>query len=203
MTRAMAPAMGTPPNRDAGKGAFDPHAVLALRARQEEQVDRHQRLIERLTYGLGRPSTIYTTLLMVVAWIAFNLLAPVFSLPVLDPPPFSRMQGVISLTALLMTTMVLTTQNRQARHAEQRAHLDLEVNILSEQKIAKLIGLIEELRRDMPNVHNRRDSVAEEMTRALDPETVISALEETMDASHSANDEENESARPLGKLGSE
>ncbi len=55
----------------------------------------------------------------------------------------------------------------------------------------------------MPNVHNRRDSVAEEMTRALDPQTVISALEETMDASHSANDEEQEPGPMLRKFGSE
>ncbi|MDP9002269.1 MAG: DUF1003 domain-containing protein [Myxococcota bacterium] len=199
----MPPAVGSPPNRDAGKTAFDPHTVLALRARQEEQVDRHQRLIERVTYSLGRPPTIYVTLLIVAVWISFNVLAPKLLLPAVDPPPFSRMQGVIGLTALLMTTMVLTTQNRQARHAEQRAHLDLEVNILSEQKIAKLIALIEELRRDMPNVHNRRDSVAEEMTRALDPQTVISALEETMDASHSANDEEQEPGPMLRKFGSE
>src|SRR5581483_10605460 len=91
-----------------------------------------------------------------------------------DPPPFGRAQGVVGLAALLMTTMVLTTQNRQMRHAEQRSHLDLQVNLLAEQKVAKLIALVEELRRDLPNVHNRKDSLAEAMTRSVDPGAVSS-----------------------------
>jgi uncharacterized membrane protein len=179
-----------PTHRDPPQGTLDPPTVVGLRAQQEGEVSRHQRLVERITGALGRPRTIYIELLLVGAWVTYNLLAPALSLPVLDPPPFNRAQGAIGLAALLMTTMVLTTQNRQARHAEQRAHLDLEVNILAEQKIAKLIALIEELRRDMPNVHNRKDSVAEQMTRALDPKAVISALEETTDESGAPSGEE-------------
>jgi uncharacterized membrane protein len=164
-------------------------AVLELRARQQEQVGRHQRFVERVTHALGRPRTIYLILLLVAAWVAYNLLARAVGLPVLDPPPFSSMEACIGLAALLMTTMVLTTQNRQARHAEQRAHLDLQVNILAEQKIAKVIALVEELRRDLPNVQHRRDSVADSMTRALDPGAVISALEETPDSPQPERDD--------------
>jgi uncharacterized membrane protein len=77
--------------------------------------------------------------------------------------------------------MVLATQNRQRRSAEERARLDLQVNLLAEQKVAKLIALIEELRRDMPNVKNRRDRVAEAMTQAVDPHAVTTALEDTIE----------------------
>ena len=44
--------------------------------------------------------------------------------------------------------------------------LILELAILSEQKIAKVIQLLEELRRDNPNIHDRRDPEAETMSRA-------------------------------------
>jgi uncharacterized membrane protein len=197
----LAHTVSASPDRNASAGSVGSHAILALRARQEEQVDRHQRLVERITYAIGRPATIYVTLVLVGAWVAYNLLSPALSLPEFDPPPFSRMQGVIGVAALLMTTMVLTTQNRQGRHAEQRAHLDLEVNILAEQKIAKLIALVEELRRDMPNVHDRTDSVAEKMTRALDPGAVIAALEETLDVSGPPRNEKERPEGPSGKPG--
>lgn len=174
-------------------------AVLALRARQEEEIGRHQRLVERVTRGIGRPRTLYVILLFVIAWVAFNLVAPTLALPVLDPPPFSRLQGVVGLAALLMTTMVLTTQNRQARHAEHRAHLDLQVNLLAEQKITKLIALLEELRRDLPNVHNRKDPLAEAMTQAVDPGAVISALEENLDSRSPAKGEGSRKGEPEGK----
>jgi uncharacterized membrane protein len=84
-----------------------------------------------------------------------------------------------------MTTMVLTTQNRQAKQAERRAELDLQVNLLSEQKITKVIALFEELRRDMPAVPNRDDPVATAMTHAVDPHDVISALESTFEPAES------------------
>lgn len=74
--------------------------------------------------------------------------------------------------------MVLTTQNRQSRHAERHAQLDLQVNLLAEQKVAKLIALVEELRRDMPSVPDRVDPVAEGMTEPLDPEVVLTVLED-------------------------
>lgn len=180
--------MSVPRDMEAAKSQVDSQAVLALRARQEDQIGRHQRLVERVALALGRPRTVYLTLAAAVAWVAFNLLAPTLSLPVLDAPPFSRTQGVVGLAALLMTITVLTTQNRQARHAEQRAHLDLQVNLLAEQKIAKLIALVEELRRDLPNVPNRRDSLADAMTSAMEPDAVISALEENFDAAPPAEE---------------
>jgi uncharacterized membrane protein len=175
--------MNRSPKTRAAKTQLDSQAVLALRARQDEQIGRQQRFVEHLTLAFGRPRTIYVTLAMVVLWVVFNLVAPALSLPVLDSPPFGRMQGIVGLAALLMTTMVLTTQNRQAQHAEQRAHLDLHVSLLVEQKVAKLVALVEELRRDLPNVPDRKDSLADAMTRTVDPEAVISVLEKRLDRS--------------------
>ena len=88
----------------------------------------------------------------------------------------------MALSALLMTTLVLITENRQARNAEQRSHLDLQVNVLAEHKIAKLIALVEELRRDLPMVKDRVDKEADAMQEAADPAAMLVALEMTVDA---------------------
>jgi uncharacterized membrane protein len=89
-----------------------------------------------------------------------------------------------------MSTMILITQNRQTTHAEQRAQLDLQVNLLAEQKVAKLVALLEELRRDMPSVRDRVDQVAEGMKEPVDPHAVLSALEQTLETSRKGSDEE-------------
>ena len=75
-----------------------------------------------------------------------------------------------------MTITILTTQNRERQSAEERAHLELQINLLSERKIAKLIALVEELRKDMPNVPNRTDVLANQMQEAVDPHAVLNAL---------------------------
>ncbi|GAC1351556.1 MAG: DUF1003 domain-containing protein [Polyangiales bacterium] len=155
--------------------------IAALRARAEGSIGTHQRAIERVTTFLGRPRTIYAIFGFAAAWVGYNLLAFTLGGKPFDRPPFPALQGLFSLAALLMTIMVLTTQNRIDRHAEKRAHLDLQVNLLAEQKIAKLIGLVEELRRDLPNVKNRSDAMAEAMTNAVDPTAVASMLEQTFE----------------------
>jgi uncharacterized membrane protein len=154
-------------------------AVAAMVARGEQNVHRHQRFIEYLTAIIGRPTTAYAIAAFVVAWVAWNSLGSAVGVPVVDPPPFSWLQGIVGVGALLTTTMVLATQNRLGGSAEQRARLDLQVNLIAEQKTAKIIALLEELRRDLPSVANRVDLEAEAMTEAVDPHSVASALEES------------------------
>ncbi len=168
--------------------------IGVLVSRAERDITRHQRAIERFTRLLGRPRTLYVVVGLVVAWIAFNLEAPRLGIARLDDPPFSWLQGVVSLGALLMTIMVLTSQNRQLQVAQQRAHLDLQVNLLAEQKVAKVIALLEELRRDLPNVVNRRDSVAEKMQEPVDPAAMASAIEQSLNKAetHEASDDDDD-----------
>jgi uncharacterized membrane protein len=167
--------------------------IGAIVSMAERKITRHQRAVERFTRVIGRPRTLYLIVGLGVAWALFNLAAPQLGLHRFDDPPFFWLQGLISLGALLTTVMVLTTQNRHLHLAEQRAHLDLQVNLLAEQKVAKLIGLIEELRRDLPNVVNRRDSVAEKMQEPVDPAAMASAIEQTLSqATQSVSGDEEE-----------
>ena len=105
---------------------------------------------------------------------------PDLGLPQFDPPPFDLLQLTLGIISLPMTIAVLIKQDRQEKLAEQRAQLSLQLNLLSEQKIAKLIGLVEELRRDLPNVEDRYDPEVEIMKEAADPQAVMTALEETL-----------------------
>lgn len=153
-----------------------------LHARGESDVSVHQRTVEKVTAFLGRPLFLSFVLGIVALWVLLNLLMRRSGITAIDAPPFFWLQGVVGLGALLLTIVVLITQNRQARLAERRAQLDLQVNLLSEQKIAKVIALMEELRRDIPSVRNRHDPEAEAMSEAADPHAVLDALEEKLDA---------------------
>ncbi|HEY9846875.1 MAG TPA: DUF1003 domain-containing protein [Candidatus Caenarcaniphilales bacterium] len=141
---------------------------------------RHQRVVEAGTTFFGRPSFLYGTLLVVTLWMLPNALPQPWGFGRFDPPPFDLLQFVLGLGSLLMTIGVLIKQNRQEKLAEQRAQLSLQLNLLSEQKIAKLVDLVEELRRDLPNVKDRYDPEAEVMKQAADPHIVMNVLEETL-----------------------
>ena len=153
-------------------------AVQGFYTRENRKISRSQRLLERLSHIMGKPEFLGLILLVVVAWTLGNLGLGRLGLAQFDPPPFFWLQGAIGLGALLTATVVLTKQNRLAGLAEQRAHLDLKVTLLTEQKAAKLIDLLEELRRDLPNVKDRHDSSAAVMQQAMNPELVLAALDE-------------------------
>ncbi|MCW3061725.1 MAG: hypothetical protein JWQ02_3546 [Capsulimonas sp.] len=165
-------------------------AVVALHALAEQQVDPHQRGVESLTSWLGRPQFFYGILVGVSLWMIANTIAYRSHWAERDDPPFFWLQGIVGLCALLMTTVVLITQNRQGKLAERREQLDLQMSLLTEQRTAKIIDLLEELRRDMPSVHNRVDPEAEALIKTVDPQEVLAALEtrleETMETTAAA-----------------
>lgn len=151
--------------------------IVELYARAEQGRGRPQRVIEWFTHTVGRPATFFAVLVFVACWIGFHTLRRSF-----DPPPFYWLQGIVGLLALLVTTMVLITQNRQTKHEQQRDLLNLHVNLVVEQKVAKLIALVEELRRDLPSVTDRPDPEAQAMAGSVDAHAVAETLERDLDA---------------------
>ena len=152
-------------------------AIKTLHMRADENLSRYQRPIETVSSLLGHPAFFYGIVFFVTAWVLLNVFSPLFAVAPFDPAPYFWLQGLVGLGALLTTTIVLITQTRQGKLAEQRAQLDLQVSLLAEQKTAKLIALLEELRRDLPEVTNRHDAEAVAMEQSTDPHAILDALE--------------------------
>ena len=153
-------------------------AVQGFYSREQQRISRTQRALEQLSRTLGQPAFLGGALLVVAGWMLANVVLKLCGFAQFDPAPFFWLQGLVSLTALVTTCVVLIKQNRLAGLAEQRAHLDLKVTLLTEQKAAKLIDLLEELRRDLPNVKNRDDPEAVALQHSMDPGLVLAALDE-------------------------
>lgn len=169
-----------PPATDAVPASINQNieAIGDYYKREEQRTTRAQRVLERLADAIGRPVFLSLILLFVAAWMLGNVLAPRFGLPAFDPPPFSALQGFVSLSALLITTILLIGQNRLAKLEQRRGDLELQVNILTEQKTTTLIRLIEELRRDLPMVPDRHDADAATLQVPTDANQILSALED-------------------------
>ena len=137
-----------------------------------------QRVVERLTRFLSRPRAAGFLAVGVAIWIGLNLILEALGARAFDPPPFDGLQSLTGVGALLMTVFILVTQRREDELSELREQLTLQLAMVSEQKTAKLIELIEELRRDLPNVHDRPDAEAASLSRPADPDAVLEALKE-------------------------
>jgi uncharacterized membrane protein len=137
------------------------------------------RAVARTMTFVGRPQFLGVLTVIAASWICLNLLAGALGYRPIDPPPFSGLIGAVSLASLYMVVLILATQRRENQLAQLREKLNLELAILSEQKTAKVIQLLEESRRDNPLLRNRVDQEAEAMAQPADPQSVLEAIKET------------------------
>lgn len=155
--------------------------IIGFQAKQVQKLPWHARIIEKVASFFSKSEFLYLQLLFFGSWIICSHLTPQllpFGLPLFDV----REMGV-DVAALLFATGVLVQQSRQDKLAEQRSHLILQINLLTEQKIAKLIKLVEELREDLPDIQNRHDWEAQIMQQAIDPQEVLNILQNNLEQS--------------------
>ena len=169
---ANAPKSGLPSSVNQNIGT-----IAEFYARHEEHTSATQKVVEKVAAFLGSPGYVFANLVFIVGWIAFNLIAEDLGWQQIDEPPFFWLQGLIGLNAFVISTTVLIRQNRMSRLAEHHAHLDLQVNLLTEEKSSKIIALLEELRHDMPGVRDKPDREVEELSKRADAKAVLSAIE--------------------------
>ena len=138
--------------------------------------------VEWMTDRLGRPWTFLLLLASIAAWIAFNGVSAHNHAHPPDPPPFWWMQTVLSILAFLMTILILATENRQGALDERRAQLTLQISLLSEKKISKLIQLVERIRQEHPLLSDPTEKETGAMMTPANPKQVMRSLDEAQEA---------------------
>ena len=108
-------------------------------------------------------------------WIVANLIVWGIGGQPVDLPAFPWLRGAAELFPVFIVMLILVAQKHEDELNAQRDTLTLELAILSEQKIAKVILLLEELRRDSPHIHDRVDSQADQMAQHSDARSLLAA----------------------------
>lgn len=157
------------------------HTTAQLRTVHRLEASLLQQALDRLTAIIGWPGFVALLSLTILAWIAANLAMVKLGFSPVDPPPFAWLQTVSSTGALMVAVLILTTQRREDTLADHRAQLILELSISNDQKIAKIIGLLEESRRDNPAITDRIDDQAAAMSTPSNTDAVLEAIKELRD----------------------
>lgn len=72
-------------------------------------------------------------------WVVLNIIPGVRHI---DPFPFTFLTLVVSLEAIFLSTFILISQNHDTKISERRNHLDLQINLLSEQENTRMIEML-------------------------------------------------------------
>lgn len=158
-------------------------SVTAFHLEHYSQASSLQRWIDRLTDRLGQPGVV---LAIILAFLAWSAIAAITTGGAVDQPPFAWLELAGTLTALMVSILILVTQRREDQLAERRAKLTLELALLADRKSSKIIALLEELRHDHPDVADRIDQETDDLAVPADPKAVIEAIDKQT-AAPSAN----------------
>jgi uncharacterized membrane protein len=160
--------------------------VAAFHHEHYKQASGPQRAIDTVTGWIGRPATFISTLAVLAVWaaVAWKVGGRV------DQPIFAWLEFAATVGALIIAMLVLVTQHREDELAERRAQLTLELALLADRRSAKIIALIEEFRRDIPNVADRLDPESAAMATPADPQTVAAAIESGLAEPHQGREKQ-------------
>lgn len=136
-----------------------------------------QRAIDATTDTFGRPVFAIIVLAALAAWAGLALARGAS----VTEPLFGWLELAATLTALIFTQLILVTQRREDRLADRRDQLALELALLADRRSAKIIELLEEIRRDAPGLADRIDRQSEAMKTPADPQKVLKAIDEKTD----------------------
>lgn len=89
---------------------------------------------------VGTMSFVLCHVLGFAVWAVVNAgLIP--GIPAFDPYPYTLLTMLVSLEGVLVAVFVLMKQNRMSGRADQRDHLNLQIDLLSEKEITKMLEL--------------------------------------------------------------
>lgn len=145
----------------------------------EEEFNSHRSLGDFIGDSIGGVASniafVLINLIFIVTWIAINS-GYFLNIEAFDPYPFGLLSLIITSESVLLFMLVLIKQNRMTRRAEQRAHFALQLTMLVEQELTKVLQMLEKVGVSM-GVSTATDS----KTKALSEETHLETLAEKLD----------------------
>jgi uncharacterized membrane protein len=152
-------------------------AIEYHQSQHQQNTKTHHRILNKIGAIFGSPQFLYGQIVFYAIWIGSSHLAEEKIIPKNFPLFELHLHG-LEIASLLISTEVLVYQTREEKIRAEQSHLMLQLNLVTEQKIAKLISLVEELRVDLPDVIDRDDLEAEIMQQAIDPQAILEAIQQ-------------------------
>jgi uncharacterized membrane protein len=151
-------------------------ALIERREQEEQRKGLQERIADKITRFTGSLPFVYLHLALFGSWITINL-GWIPGVPRFDPS-LVILAMAASVEAIFLSTFVLITQNRMAALADKRADLDLQISLLAEHEITRVLTLVRSMA-DRMGIEASRSPELNELARDVAPEKVMDRIEES------------------------
>ena len=153
-------------------------AVESIEARVRARRTWLEKLEDRIVATFGTIEFLTLNLLFFLAWIILNTgLVPWFK--PFDPYPFIFLTMIVSLEAIILAAFVLITQNRQEAVNSLREETNLQIELISEQEITKVLEILAVMIKKM-GIDISKDPEIKQMLEPLNTKEIERKLEEQL-----------------------
>ena len=163
-------------NLDAGMAGVVERNIRALLDRKKEEDQKtsfEERLAAKITAFTGSMAFVYLHLLLFGVWIAWNSgLLPFHRFD----PTFVILAMWASVEAIFLSTFVLISQNRMNLLADRRSELDVQISLLTEHEVTRLITMVTAIAEKL-EIDNSNQEEIEELSKDVHPEKVMDTIE--------------------------
>ena len=147
----------------------------SIQKRLSERRTVSDKLADFLVRSAGTITVAIIHIFLFSIWIFINLdMVPWFR--VFDPYPFNFLTMIVSLEAIFLAIFVLISQNRESKIADLRQEFDVQVNIIAEREITKIIHMLAYVMNHL-NIHYENDAELRQMMRPLNIDEIRAQLE--------------------------
>jgi uncharacterized membrane protein len=170
-----------PPQPGTLNRALERNIAALERRRREEAAEAtfQDRLAQAIARFTGSMAFVYVHLALYGLWIAANL-EWVPGVPAWDPT-FVVLAMIASVESIFLSTFILITQNRMSAAADVRADLDLQISLLAEHELTRVVDMVDAIADRLGIAHAAKGEV-EELKRDVAPEAVLDAISSTEEA---------------------
>jgi len=151
-------------------------AIADLEKKTLEERAHISRISELATKIAGSGKFIVGHLVVFGVWMALNTTRIAF-----DPKPWDLLNLILTFEAIVLTSIVLIAQRDLKRVADLRANLDLQVNILAEQELTAILGLLNKVCTKLGIDPKRADPDVEQLAQDTDVKTIATVIEKSLD----------------------
>ena len=144
------------------------------RERRRAKASLQDKAADAISGFAGSMMFVYLHVLVFGGWIAINLgWLPL--LPAWDPT-LVVLAMAASVESIFLSTFVLINQNRMAAEDEEKAELDLQINLLNEHETTRLVELVDAIAKHL-GIETKVGAELEELKREVDPNTVLDEIQ--------------------------
>lgn len=147
--------------------------IVELRRSEEKQKTTQDRFADAITAFSGSMWFLYLHAIWFGLWILINTgRTPIKPF---DSYPFNFLTMVVSLEAIFLSTFVLISQNKMGEVADERADLDLQINLLAEYEVTRILRLVDAMAEKM-GIDEAFDPEIDELKSPTAPNVVLEEI---------------------------